>query len=102
MHSFVLFAVFSTSILGITMGPWLYWIILGLIAGWAAGRLIRGAGYGIIFDTVLGMVGAVIGGFLMNALGFSASGGFFYTLTVAIIGAVLLVSITRLLTGRRV
>jgi uncharacterized membrane protein YeaQ/YmgE (transglycosylase-associated protein family) len=89
-------------ILQITSGPWLYWIIIGLIAGWAAGRLVRGAGYGIIFDIVLGIVGAIIGGFIVGWLGFSATGGFFYTLTVAIIGAVVLVALSRLLTGRRV
>jgi uncharacterized membrane protein YeaQ/YmgE (transglycosylase-associated protein family) len=89
-------------ILQITSGPWLYWIVLGLIAGWAAGRLVRGAGFGIIFDVVLGMVGAVVGGFIFSWLGFSASGGFFYSLTVAIIGAVILVATSRLLTGRRV
>lgn len=87
-------------ILQITSGPWLYWIIIGLIAGWAAGRLVRGAGYGIIFDIVLGIVGAIIGGFIVGWLGFSATGGFFYTLTVAIIGAVVLVALSRLLTGR--
>ena len=88
--------------LAMTSSPWLYWIIIGLIAGWAAGRLVRGAGYGIIFDIILGIVGAVIGGFIVGWLGFSASGGFFYTLTVAIIGAVVLVALSRLLTGRRV
>jgi len=96
MHSSVL-AILSTTVLGFTTGPWLYWIIIGLIAGWAAGRLMRGAGYGIIFDIVLGIVGAVIGGFIMTQFGYSATGGFFYTLTVAIIGAVILVGVTRLL-----
>jgi len=85
----------------IYIGPWMYWIILGLIAGWATGRLTRGAGFGIIFDVILGILGAIIGGFIMTRLGYAAAGGFFYTLTVAIIGAVLLVAIARLLTGSR-
>jgi uncharacterized membrane protein YeaQ/YmgE (transglycosylase-associated protein family) len=92
----------ASSLIGLSSGPWLYWIVIGLIAGWATGRLMRGAGYGIIFDIILGMVGAVIGGFIMGLLGFSGSGGFFYTLTVAIIGAIILVSTTRVLTGRRI
>ena len=93
---------FTGTVFGISTNHWVYWIILGLIAGWATGRLVRGTGYGIIFDVVLGMVGAIIGGLIMSQLGLAAAGGFFYTLTVAIIGSVLLVAVTRLLTGRRV
>jgi uncharacterized membrane protein YeaQ/YmgE (transglycosylase-associated protein family) len=44
------------------------WIILGLIAGWLAGLIMRGGGYGIIGDIILGIIGALVGGFLSSAL----------------------------------
>ena len=74
----------------------IWWIVVGLIAGWAAGKIMTGGGYGTMMDIVLGIVGAVIGGWLLGALGISA-GGFIGTIVVAIIGAVFLIWITRLL-----
>ena len=79
----------------------LWWIIVGLIAGWATGKLMRGSGYGAIADIALGIVGAVVGGFIMRAIGFSDQGGMIYTIIVAIVGACLLTFLFRLLTGRR-
>jgi uncharacterized membrane protein YeaQ/YmgE (transglycosylase-associated protein family) len=79
----------------------LWWIIVGLIAGWATGKIMRGAGYGALMDIVIGIIGAVIGGRIMQALGFSSEGGTIYTIIVAIIGAVLLTALVRLITGRR-
>ncbi|HTC93077.1 MAG TPA: GlsB/YeaQ/YmgE family stress response membrane protein [Terriglobales bacterium] len=79
----------------------LWWIIVGLIAGWATGKIMRGAGYGPLMDIVIGIVGAVIGGWIMQALGFSAEGGTIYTIIVAIIGAVILTALVRLITGSR-
>ena len=78
-----------------------WWIIVGLIAGWATGRIMRGSGYGPLMDIVLGIVGAVIGGWIVSAIGFGGSGGMIYTIIVAIIGACLLVAIARALSGRR-
>lgn len=78
------------------MSGLIYWIIVGLIAGWAAGQLMKGGGYGVVMDIVLGIVGAVIGGWLLGALGIHA-GGLIGTIVVAIIGAVFLIWITRLL-----
>jgi uncharacterized membrane protein YeaQ/YmgE (transglycosylase-associated protein family) len=78
-----------------------WWIIVGLIAGWATGRIMRGAGYGPLMDIILGIVGAVIGGWIMSALGFAGAGGMIYTIIVAIVGACLLVAIARALSGRR-
>ena len=77
-----------------------WWIVVGLIAGWATGKLMRGTGYGPLMDIVLGIVGAVIGGWILSALGFGA-GGMIYTIIVAIIGACILVAIARALSGRR-
>ena len=74
----------------------IWWVVVGLIAGWAAGRLMQGGGYGAAMDIVLGIVGAVVGGWLMSLVGIQA-GGLIGTIIVAIIGAVLLIWITRLL-----
>ena len=74
----------------------IWWVIVGLIAGWAAGKLMQGGGYGAAMDIVLGIVGAVVGGWLMSLVGINAV-GLIGTIIVAIIGAVLLIWITRLL-----
>jgi uncharacterized membrane protein YeaQ/YmgE (transglycosylase-associated protein family) len=79
----------------------LWWIIVGLIAGWITGKLMRGAGYGALMDIVIGIIGAVIGGFLMQKLGMAGQGGMIYTIVVAVIGAVILTLIVRLVTGRK-
>ncbi len=74
----------------------IWWILVGLIAGWAAGKIMKGGGYGAAMDIVLGIVGAIVGGWLMSLLGIHA-GGFIGTIVVAIIGAVFLIWLTRLL-----
>ena len=79
----------------------LWWIIVGLIAGWLTGKLMKGAGYGTLMDIVVGIIGAVVGGWIMRALGFAGEGGMIYTIIVAIIGAVVLTLIIRLVTGGR-
>ena len=73
----------------------LYSIVVGLIAGWLAGQVMRGGGYGILIDIVLGLVGGVIGGWLFGALGVSAGGGAIGSILVAFVGAVILVAISR-------
>jgi len=73
----------------------LYSIIVGLIAGWLAGQVMRGGGYGILIDIVLGLVGGVIGGWLFGALGVSAGGGAIGSILVAFVGAVILVALSR-------
>ena len=78
----------------------LWWIIVGLVAGWATGKIMGGAGYGFIMDIVVGIIGALIGGFIMSRLGLAASGGIIYTIIVAIFGAIILTLIVRLITGR--
>jgi uncharacterized membrane protein YeaQ/YmgE (transglycosylase-associated protein family) len=79
----------------------IWWIIVGLIAGWATGKIMRGSGYGFVWDVIIGIIGALIGGAIMSALGFSANGGFIYTVLVAIGGAVLLTWVLRLISGNR-
>ena len=75
---------------------WLLWIILvGLIAGWAAGKIMKGSGYGVLTDIALGIVGAIVGGWIVRLLGFEPMGGLISSIITAIIGAVLLVAIAR-------
>ena len=80
----------------------IWWIIVGLIAGWITGKLMQGSGYGALMDIVVGIIGAIVGGFIMRSLGFAAAGGLIYTILVAVLGAVVLTLIIRLVTGRRV
>ena len=73
----------------------LWWIIVGLIAGWATGKIMKGGGYGTLMDIVVGIAGALIGGFIMRMLGGSGQGGMIYTILVAILGGVILTWIVR-------
>lgn len=74
----------------------IWWIVVGLIAGWAAGKIMKGGGYGVAMDIVLGIIGAVVGGWLLGILGIHA-GGFIGTIVVAIIGAIFLIWISRMI-----
>lgn len=71
-------------------------LIIGAVAGWLAGKLMKGSGFGLLGNIVVGIVGALIGGFVFGLLGISA-GGFIGSLVMATIGAVLLLYIVRLL-----
>jgi uncharacterized membrane protein YeaQ/YmgE (transglycosylase-associated protein family) len=75
----------------------IYWLVVGLIAGWLAGLVMKGGGYGIIVDILLGIVGGWLGGWLFGRLGIWPAGGMLGSIIVAFIGAVILVGITRLL-----
>ena len=77
----------------------LFWIIVGLVAGFLASLVMRGGGYGVIGDIIVGIVGALIGGFIMNALGFSTGGNIIWSIVVAFIGACILIAILRLISG---
>ena len=78
------------------------WILLGLIAGWLAGLIMRG-GYGILGSIILGIVGALVGGFLSSALlGIDVTGFNLTTIVIATLGAVVVIAIARALSpGRR-
>jgi uncharacterized membrane protein YeaQ/YmgE (transglycosylase-associated protein family) len=73
------------------------WLVIGAIAGWLAGQVVKGGGFGLIVDIIVGIVGAVIGGFLAGALGISTGGGIIGSIIVAFIGAVILLFILRLI-----
>jgi uncharacterized membrane protein YeaQ/YmgE (transglycosylase-associated protein family) len=75
----------------------LAWILVGLIAGWLAGQLMKGGGYGILVDILLGIVGGCVGGWLFGLLGIWPGGGMIGSVIVAFVGAVILIGITRLL-----
>jgi len=75
----------------------LYVIIVGLIAGWAAGKIMKGSGYGVLTDILLGIVGAILGSRILGFFGIYSSGGLIPNILVAIVGAVILVALIRLI-----
>ena len=80
----------------------LAWIVLGLIAGFIASKIFVGTGQGILMDIVLGIVGAVVGGYLFSALGSTGVTGFnLWSMFVAVIGAVGLLWLYHAISGRR-
>jgi len=74
------------------------WIIIGLLAGWIAGEVSRGAGFGCLGNIAIGLVGSILGGWIFSKLGIFG-GGFVYSLAAATVGAVFLVLIARLFAG---
>lgn len=79
------------------------WIIIGVVAGWLTGKLMKGAGFGFFMDMVVGLVGALVGGFLSSHLGFGGIGshGLIVSIIIAVLGAILLTVVLRLVTGNR-
>jgi uncharacterized membrane protein YeaQ/YmgE (transglycosylase-associated protein family) len=73
------------------MSPLLWFVLIGLAAGWLAGQLSKGDGFGILADLVVGMIGAILGGFVLPTMGVSAWGGLLDSLIVATFGAVVFV-----------
>jgi uncharacterized membrane protein YeaQ/YmgE (transglycosylase-associated protein family) len=74
------------------------WLIVGLIAGWLAGKVSRGRGFGCIANIILGLIGAILGGWIFTKLGIFG-GGLIYSIAAATLGAVVLVAIARLFAG---
>lgn len=75
----------------------LWFVLIGLAAGWLAGRLLRGSSFGAVGDIAVGVVGALIGGSLFRTFGVSVRGGLLGSLIVATIGAVILLYLLRFL-----
>ena len=75
-----------------------WWIVVGLIAGFLAGLVMRGGGFGIVGDIVVGILGAIIGGFVAGLLGLGAS-GFVGSIIIAFLGACLLIALLRAVSG---
>jgi uncharacterized membrane protein YeaQ/YmgE (transglycosylase-associated protein family) len=76
-------------------GGILWWIIVGLIAGWLAGQVMKGGGYGVLADVVLGILGGILGGWVFSKMGMGATSTI-GAIIVAFIGAVILVGLPRL------
>ena len=74
----------------------IWFLLVGLVAGWLAGKIMKGSGYGVIGDIVLGVIGAVVGGFLFRLVGIAAY-GLLGAIIVATIGAVVLIAVARFL-----
>jgi uncharacterized membrane protein YeaQ/YmgE (transglycosylase-associated protein family) len=81
-------------------GRILAWLIVGLIAGWLAGQVMKGGGYGVIGDIVMGIIGAFVGGLVFSFLLPGSSAGLIGSIVVAFIGAVLFIALVRALPGR--
>jgi uncharacterized membrane protein YeaQ/YmgE (transglycosylase-associated protein family) len=75
------------------------WLIVGLIAGWLTGLFMQGGGYGIVMDTIIGLIGAFIGGLIFSAL-VEGAVGFWWSVLVAFFGGVILVAIVRAIAPR--
>ncbi|WP_017777613.1 GlsB/YeaQ/YmgE family stress response membrane protein [Paraburkholderia kururiensis] len=73
------------------------WLVIGAIAGWAAGLIVKGGGFGLAIDILVGIAGAFIGGWLASIIGINVGGGFVSSVIVAIAGAVVLLFVLRLL-----
>lgn len=80
---------------------WIGYIIIGAIAGWLAGKIVKGGGSGLLLNIVIGIVGALIGGFLLSFFLDTASGGWWFTLFTAVLGSVILLWILGLVQARR-
>ncbi len=79
------------------------WIIIGVVAGWLTGKLMKGSGFGFIVDMIVGLLGALIGGFISSRIGGGGVGdhGLIMSIIIATIGAVILTWLVRLVSGNR-
>jgi uncharacterized membrane protein YeaQ/YmgE (transglycosylase-associated protein family) len=73
------------------------WLIIGAIAGWLAGTLLRGGGFGLIGDIIVGIIGAVLGGWLAGVLGLHIASGMISAIITATVGAIILILIVRVI-----
>ncbi|AOY90685.1 hypothetical protein BKK79_01755 [Cupriavidus sp. USMAA2-4] len=73
------------------------WLVIGAVAGWLAGVLVKGGGFGLLVDILVGIVGAIVGGWLAGLLGISFGGGMIGSIITAVIGAVVLLFLLRLI-----
>jgi uncharacterized membrane protein YeaQ/YmgE (transglycosylase-associated protein family) len=82
-------------------GGFIAWAVVGLISGWLAGKVMKGSGYGVVGDVVVGLVGALVGGFVVSLFATGAT-GFWGSIVVAFLGACLCIAVVRAIAGRRV
>ena len=79
---------------------WLWFIIIGIVAGFLAGAVVKGSGFGLLGDLIIGVIGALLGGFIFGLLGITA-GGLLGALITAFVGAVILLFLLRLISGKK-
>ncbi|HEV8059370.1 MAG TPA: GlsB/YeaQ/YmgE family stress response membrane protein [Gemmataceae bacterium] len=79
----------------------LWFLLIGLVAGWLAGQIMEGGGFGVLGDLIVGVLGAILGGWLFGFLGIFPGGGLIGSLIVATIGAVIFLAILRAIKRRR-
>jgi uncharacterized membrane protein YeaQ/YmgE (transglycosylase-associated protein family) len=72
-------------------------LVIGGVAGWLAGLIMNGSGFGVLVDVIVGIVGGVVGNWLLGLFGFSFGGGLIATLLTAVVGAVVLIFVIRLI-----
>ena len=79
------------------------WIIIGVVAGWLTGKIMKGSGFGFFVDMLVGIVGAMVGGFISFHLGLGGvrEHGLIISIVIAVIGAVILTWLVRLVSGNR-
>ena len=87
-------------IMDLNPGGIIAWLLVGLVAGWLAGQFMKGGGYGLVGDIVMGIIGAFVGGILFSFLLPGSSAGLIGSIIVAFIGAVVLIALVRALPGR--
>lgn len=75
----------------------IYFIIIGGIAGWLAGKIMKGGGFGLVMNIVLGIIGSMVGGWVFSFFGISTDGGTIGSLVTALVGAVLILYVARLI-----
>ncbi len=91
-------ALASLVLADLSLSTIVWWLLVGLIAGFLASLVMRGGGYGVLGDIIVGIVGAFLGGFLASLVGLGAS-GFIGTVIIAFIGACILIAILRAVSG---
>ena len=72
------------------------WLVIGAIAGWLAGQIMKGGGFGLVGDIIVGIIGSVVAGWLLPRVGLHIGGGFIAEIINAVIGAVILLFVVRL------
>ena len=82
-------------------GGLLAWLLVELVAGFLASRMMRGGGYGVVGDIVVGIIGAFVGGWISGLLGIGGTYGLLGSIVIAFLGACLLIALFRLIAGRR-
>ncbi|MEO8394339.1 MAG: GlsB/YeaQ/YmgE family stress response membrane protein [Chloroflexota bacterium] len=97
----LLIAYFATGV-ALGIGGLIISIIIWAVIGWLAGQFMKGGGYGLLGDILLGLVGGLVGGLIFNLLGIGVGAGVIGSIIVGVIGSIIVIAIGRLISGRRV